>query len=316
MNKIEKLFAFFPEAELLARRIYKSNSSIQRYLKDVKKKVVHPEKNELKQIIKDFNISDLERILSNAGITKGDILIAHSSIDGLKRVNADENEVLDLLLNLVGQEGTLALPTFPKYKKIKPGQLPRYDYSKFIAWTGIIPNLFIMEKNARVSHLPMNTLSAYGRFADDMFDEEIQAVTTYGKYTPWDFCRLHHAKVLFLGVKPFHAISEVHIVEDLMNEEYPIQDWHEVRTYLVGTKGVFEERNYRIRKDFWSKYLVENYYQRKLLNDKMIRNVGNGVISAYLIDDLKKYVDYMIESVEHGDLGIFRVPKKFWKNKK
>lgn len=312
MSILNRIFAVFPETELMARKIYKSsNKETIDFLKKIKQKLVHPEKEKSLEGEQWVTTNELENILANAGIKNDDILIAHTSIDGLSQIKAKPTDILDMLLSLV-KNGTLVLPTFPHYKK-KNGKTPTYDYANFIAWTGFLPNLFMRERNAITSRLPMNTLSAYGKFANEMFYNENLATTTYGNNTAWEFCAKRHAKVLFLGVEPFHSISEAHIAEDILNSNYPIKGWHETRKFMIGTKGVFNEKEYSIRKDIWSMYSVENYHQRRLLKTGILRNVSNNTTKIFIIDDLETYVNYMIDNIQKKDLVCFKVPKKYWR---
>ena len=48
--------------------------------------------------------------LREIGVKKGDIMIVHSSFDSLKATGLDAESIINVLLDIVGEEGTLAMP--------------------------------------------------------------------------------------------------------------------------------------------------------------------------------------------------------------
>ena len=55
--------------------------------------------------------NELVTAFRNAGLTAGDLVLVHSSLRKLGPVEGGADTVLDALLEVLGQEGTLALPT-------------------------------------------------------------------------------------------------------------------------------------------------------------------------------------------------------------
>lgn len=314
MSLLDIVFSYWPGAEALVRRVYKSNVGIQKHFGKLKRKLLHKETTVNASEMPQIEIDSLKDCLKSLGIQNGDILIAHTSMDGLQNVNAEPLEILDLLISLVGDKGTLAMPTFPKYKKNE--SIPHFDYNKFIAWTGMLPNLFIKKRGATSSHLPLNTLSALGPACHDMFLEEEKAIYTYGEGTPWEYCMKNHAKVLFLGVEPFHSISESHIAEDLLQEEFPVKKWYLDQTFLVGTGGEFSEKIYRVRDLAWSRFAAEHFFQRYLIQNRLVRDVSELGISIYIVDDLSILVDNMLNCFRNGNLLGYRIPRKYRRNRR
>ena len=309
MSLLDTVFSNFPSVEVLIRRVYKSNAKVQKHFGRLKKRLVHKESTVSASDEPSIELEDLQKHLKSIGICSGDILIAHTSMDGLQSVKAEALDIIDSLISLTGDNGTLVLPTFPKYKK--NDTILKFDYQKFLAWTGVIPNLVMRERGAIRSHIPLNTVSAVGAASKEMFLGEDKAEYTYGEGTAWEYCMNHHAKVLFLGVEPFHCISEAHIAEDLLGKDFPVNAWYIKQTFLVGTQGNFIEKQYFVRDLSWSRFGAEHYLQRYLLKNKLIRDVSNFGIRIFIVDDLYELVENMITNYKKGNLLANRIPRKY-----
>lgn len=69
-------------------------------------------------------------LLDDLGITKGDVLYVHSSFSRLKRFGISAEELLDILLEWVGPEGTIAMPSFAW--NVVPKMRPWAGYAQFL----------------------------------------------------------------------------------------------------------------------------------------------------------------------------------------
>ena len=56
--------------------------------------------------------ADIEKGLRSIGIERGDVVLLHSSLSSLGHVTGGAQTVVDAFLNVLGSEGTLAVPTF------------------------------------------------------------------------------------------------------------------------------------------------------------------------------------------------------------
>src|SRR5687768_12720625 len=57
--------------------------------------------------------AEIARALRALGLERGDCVLVHSSLSRIGRVAGGAEAVVDALLEVVGTEGTLAVPTFP-----------------------------------------------------------------------------------------------------------------------------------------------------------------------------------------------------------
>ncbi len=265
---------------------------------------------------------ELVDYLKSLGIKKGDILIVHSSYRPLKCFGMKPNEIIEMLKEIIGSEGTLVMPSFALFPEEISGTFDETSHKQFIydvnsseAWTGIITDLFWREEDVVRSHYPDNPLAAWGKYSTEMFAEEEEGDLALGPNSAWKFCAEHNAKVLFLGVPALDSITEIHLPEDNLDKDWPVKGWFKERHYKIVDGEKETERNTRIRKQFWSKYATEfrcSYVLRKqgVLKEELFHNVA-----ISYIPDLKVFEEFITQRALQGDLLIYKVPSKYYRKR-
>jgi len=144
---------------------------------------------------------DIEEGLRRLGLGRNDLVMVHSSLSSLGYVVGGADAVIDALLETVGPEGTVAMPTYSinafKYVEeedrcyeLSEEFMEPYDPEKTPVWTGLLPETFRKRKNAIRSLSPRYSIAAIGPKAREMAEgdwgEKLQELDGY---------------VLMLGVK-------------------------------------------------------------------------------------------------------------------
>ena len=302
MSFIHKLLTLSPYPELMARRIYYS------FLRG--KMPQHIEsgvKVSGDNIIKKDS-DKLLRHLKKMGISKGDLLIVHSSVDALKTFNCNESQFIDHLIELVGETGTIAFPAFPEESLLKEENgLKIFDTKRSVAWTGMLPNLLLRKKGAIRSPFPCNPLVAFGAQAEEMMVRNLETVYPHGKGSCWGFCAEKHAKVLFLGIPTFHSNTILHVVEDYQPEFWP-EDWYIEQEYLVKNNDELIRVKTKVRDVKWSKYLAERYTESKYLKLGYIKREDFEGIPISIINDSFTLVNEIMKMWDKN--RFFYLPKR------
>lgn len=293
---LKKIFSSFPIFELLARRIiyskvficlhklYKSTSA-QKSTKSNKKKCA------AKKIDPNLFFKEINKL----GIKHGDILIVHSSYENLKSLSLTPVEIIDYLKDLVGPSGTLVLPAFRV--SVKKGDFHMVDLDSKQVSTGMLPSLFVRMKGVIHGKFPVNTLSAFGKYAKIMFSDEINAKFVHGENTAWDFCVNNNAKILMLGTDPSRTLTAIHCAEDKMGLKWPIKGWFEKVSYKCTSNSALLNFNVFVRKRTWAKYMVSEYRTKVLIREKLLISNLVGNIQVSYVGDSKKLVQFIIDGV-------------------
>jgi len=155
---------------------------------------------------------EIKKGLHKLGLRNGDNVGAHSSLSSFGYVEGGADAVIDALLETVGNEGTIVMPTYSNNigwlelteedKKLgvttKRRYLP-YNPQEVSCWTGKIPDTFWRRKEAIRGSNPTHSLAAIGAKANEL---------SFG----WDKLLESDGYILLLGVT-LGCCSSMHLAE-------------------------------------------------------------------------------------------------------
>ncbi len=248
-------------------------------------------------------------------IEPDDIVLVHSSMDGLKTIGITAEEFIEFMKKQVAEKGvTFVLPCFPTTNLTAPTEKSRpYDPKKTICWTGILPNKFLCEPNVIRSAFPYNSLAAMGPKAEEMMAHNSEATSVYDKTSAWRYCYDNHAKLLFAGVKASSSNTMgSHMVPDLMGDEWPVKDWYQDVVYKIRIDGEISEKLVRVQKDIWAQYCMEERTSGILKEAGVLEEQYIGGCNLGIVEDAKEMMDVLISLSKKGKL-VYMIPKRYLK---
>ncbi len=173
-----------------------------------------------------LSIEDFKEILKKElNVKKGDILFIHSSIDYLN-AEFSELQVLSILLDVVGEKGTLIFPTYPKltsYKFLKQGQI--FNVRKTPSYMGLLSEFARRHSQTIRSFHPTKSVAAIGRYAKEITSEHHKSPYPYDITSPYYKMTEYNAKVIGLGVDTTF-LSCVHCADDYLKDDFPVNPYH------------------------------------------------------------------------------------------
>ena len=89
-------------------------------------------------ITKEIIINGLKEL----GLKQGDTVLVHSSLSSFGYVDGGADTVIDALLETVGKEGTVLVPTLTGSEHLSAENPPVFDVRNTPCWTGKIPETF------------------------------------------------------------------------------------------------------------------------------------------------------------------------------
>ena len=137
--------------------------------------------------------------LRELGLRNGDIVLLHSSLVSLGKVNGGPAAVVDAFLDVIGKEGTLLVPVF--------GAL------------GILTDEVKNRPEAVISPCPVGTLAAIGKDAAELCRDHWKADTAHGNDTPYTRLAEKGGFICLLGVDQDRNTT-LHSVEALLELPY------------------------------------------------------------------------------------------------
>ncbi len=131
--------------------------------------------------------------LRQIGLQQGDLVQAHSSLSAFGYVEGGADTVLDALLETVGPEGTVMMPTF------NHGSAKVFDIKTSPSTNGAVTEALRKRPQARRSMHPTHPYGAIGYLADQLVEGHLEA-GTYDRDCPLGKLAIWGGHVLLLGV--------------------------------------------------------------------------------------------------------------------
>ena len=161
-------------------------------------------------------IAELRQQLIDLGVAPGRTLWVQSSWNEFYNVALRPSEMIDLLRDLLGPSGTLAMPAFPIDQN--PDKVFLVD--KAPVYTGLLCEIFRRNPETRRSIHLSSSVCAVGPNADFLIRDHHLTLMPWGKESP--FCRLAELDARMLGLGAgFNFMTPLHAVECLLFEEVP-----------------------------------------------------------------------------------------------
>ena len=222
-------------------------------------------------------LEDFDKVLlkmKSIGVGKGSILIIHSSYASLKNCTIKPNEMINSLIDLIGEDGTLVMNCARVLKKHKRrNDVLTYDLDKSRVWTGVLPHLMVRDKRSEVSEFPFNPIVAIGKYAEKItkhhFNDNVME-SSCGPKSGWKFCSDHNAIVVGLGVNLTHSLTITHVAEE-NHKTWPVKGWYDKIKVEISTGNTKKNVVVKNRKTRWGKlYFLEKNLERALKANQIL----------------------------------------------
>ncbi len=166
----------------------------------------------------------VEILRKDLKVKEGDVLFIHSSMRNLYLL-FDKQEIMDILLEVVGQEGTLLFPCWHFNVRaedyIKQHEVV-FDVNNSPSAMGKISDVLRSNPLACRSFHPTNSVIALGKHARELTTGHEEGIYPCGVKSPWHKMMQYNAKVVGIGVT-VDNLTFVHAVEDFIKDDFPIK---------------------------------------------------------------------------------------------
>ena len=261
--------------------------------------------------------------LRTKGIKKGDIVIVHSSFDSLKSTGLNAEEVINALLELVGEEGTLAMPAirhFPEegsgiayLKQYIKDEVPEnvvYDLYRSPISSGLLPFTLSRYDDAAISEFPLNPLVAVGAHAEEMVKGNIdgELPSAHGAHSAWKYCADKNAWNIGIGVDEKNYLTIFHVAQEQPEWPYKEEAWYLERNFTIKKGRNLSPLKIRERRHRWTTYFPEMNFYKDLKDNGILtqQNVEGIDILCVRSSDLFEFIakqkdgyPYLIPSKYH-----------------
>jgi aminoglycoside 3-N-acetyltransferase len=181
----------------------------------------------LKTMHGGFTTDDLRAHLE-VRVGRFEVLMVHSSLNYMHPYfEGSAAELLDMIVQFAGPNRTLVMPAFylgdPELNNAAEHfrRNPNFDVRRAPSQMGILTELFRRRSGVKLSLHPTHRTAALGPLAEAITAGHFAAGTTFGKGTPFDVMAAHDTAIVGMG-KTYEVLTQVHHVEDLLGDEFPV----------------------------------------------------------------------------------------------
>jgi aminoglycoside 3-N-acetyltransferase len=195
------------------------NVILSRY-RSRKKSEIRKKLAEAKSSGKIITKADLIHAFQAIGIEKGDVLLVHSSLSAIGYVENGPKDVVVALLEAIGADGHLLMPNSPNasFQLDYIRQLDLFDVENSPSALGAISEWFRKLPNAERSAHPTEPVSCIGPEANWFVSDHFGQLTPYNSNSPFSKVIQRKGKILYLGVTLSNAGTNLHTLEDAVDD--------------------------------------------------------------------------------------------------
>lgn len=152
-----------------------------------------------------YSEEEFKNHLLSLGIKSGDVVIVHSSWRGMFALNSSPEMIIDILISIIGNTGTLLMPCYGA-KNVT------FDVNHTRSTAGVLSETLRNRDGAVRSIFPKFSMIAYGGNAEEIVSSHINSRYQFDELSPYYISMIkYNAKVLLLGMgKSSHKISVFH----------------------------------------------------------------------------------------------------------
>ena len=259
---------------------------------------------------KKYSARDVVTAMEKAGMKRGSTVLIQSSWKEFYNCTSSPLELIDGILESIGQEGTLCMACMPLRVKGKP-----MDFATGKTTAGYLAECFRKYPGVKRS-INRHSVVALGPNAHFLLDEHHLGETPWDEKSPYYRLTQVDALVFGLGLGAYWMGTVSHCTESLLRNKDPfitslwnstMTDYHYID--IDGKEKVYQ--NYRMRTMRLPSYFKQRKIIRKYLTNHY-QQVSNLQISCF---EAKEIVSVLNELALHGKTTIRYPFRWMWKLK-
>lgn len=173
---------------------------------------------------------ELVDVMVRLGIQPGDDVLVHSDTQAVESMGWSPSGMIDFLLDYVGTDGTVLMPSHPKLK-IQDGQLT-FNVRRSPSTVGLMTELFRRRPGVVRSSFPFSAAAAYGARAHELLDGHGKSFAPHDQHSPYAKLAMTGGKSLCIGCD-LDRMTVLHVAEDTLRDELDIAGFHQPQSIRV-----------------------------------------------------------------------------------
>lgn len=243
---------------------------------------------------KKYSAKDLLQVMIKMGMQPGDVVYIHSSMKEFYNYQGTAEELIHVILDYLGSEGTLVMPAYPpdffsisssclteKYRGLQDEV--KFDVKSTPTGAGYLAEVFRKMPGVKRSINLQHSACAIGKYADYLLSEHHLSKTCWDEKSPYYKLTLLNAKVFSFGL-PYFISTVIHCTDSLLFGKYEFFDYFFSRSITYnyrdenGNIGVHsmltqDSMKRRNKKKMIRKYFAKDQFKKAKLSNLRIELV-------------------------------------------
>lgn len=180
-----------------------------------------------------INLQDLIVGFTELGLREGDIVLVHSSFKSFGGVIGGPQTVIDTLMSILTEEGTLIMPTFNfDFCSGKP-----FDVRNTPSQMGILTELVRLNPKSKRTIHPVYSFTILGKLRDTLGNLKYES--GYGKESIFAKLRELDGKIMTIGLPYNNCMTFFHHIEEIETCDY--RYFKEFKGFITDHENITKE---------------------------------------------------------------------------
>src|SRR5690606_6656816 len=131
---------------------------------------------------KKFNSDDLVAVMKTMGMQKGSVVFIHSSMTEFYNYTGTAAELIDKIIEAIGESGTLMMPAYANGSKMYDAKV-HFDVLNSPSTAGYLTEVFRKYPGVQRSINLQHSVCAYGKLADEFVSEHHLSLTAWDEFS-------------------------------------------------------------------------------------------------------------------------------------
>ena len=245
--------------------------------------------------------------LKAIGISSGADVLVHSSLSKIGYLEEGPKTIVDALLEVVGAEGTLLMPTSPNnvFQLNYIRNTPFFDVRNSPSKLGAITEYFRTLPGVIRSVHPTEPVSAIGPLAEYYTSEHFGELTPYTKNSPFYRLSEKGGTILYVGVTLANAGTNLHTLEDAVDDfKYPVYHEEVFDFEVIDYEGNKQKVKTKVHDPTYSKKRKCDELIPMFMKEGAMEKVKVGQAETLKVD-AKKFHSVMLEQYEAKGITMY-----------
>ena len=242
---------------------------------------------------KRYSAKDLVSLMQDMGLKKGSVVCIHSSMKELYNYHGSAKELIDEILKVLTEEGTLLMPAYPD-PKLRQDDNYVFDGNQDPTKAGYLAEEFRKYPGVVRSINVQHSVCGWGKYSEYLLKEHHLCENCWDELSPYYKMTQMNALVFNIGLPDNFIGTFSHCVEGVLYRKYKYwaQFFTDKKTYkYLDSQGKIKEYNClegnierRMKPKYVERYLCKEWYVSKRISNLHIRMFQSGPCLERMIE--------------------------------